>query len=105
MHLSPNRHILRNLLRIYLQAVCADESSDPSYARQLRSVRQGVRYELIRKHGTEEIVLHVPHYDFNWQPIYEFKEALRIEREKSFVAAHDMTTAREILPTRIPPAR
>jgi hypothetical protein len=61
--------------------------------------------ELIRKDGTEEIVLHVPHYDFNWQPIYEFKEALRIEREKSFVAAHDMTTAREILPTRIPPAR
>jgi thiol-disulfide isomerase/thioredoxin len=38
------------------------------------------RYELIRKDGTEETVLDVPRYDFNWQLTYEFKEPLRIEK-------------------------
>jgi hypothetical protein len=38
------------------------------------------RYELIRSDGTEEIVLDVPRYDFNWQLTYEFAEPLRIAR-------------------------
>ena len=37
------------------------------------------RYELIRADGTEQIVLDVPRYDFNWQLWYEFAEPLRVE--------------------------
>jgi hypothetical protein len=38
------------------------------------------RYELIRADGTEEIVLDVPRYDFNWQLSYEFKQPLHVAK-------------------------
>ncbi len=37
------------------------------------------RYELLRTDGTEEILLDVPRYDFNWQLWYEAFEPVRIE--------------------------
>ncbi len=37
------------------------------------------RYELVRPDGTEEIVLDIPRYDFNWQLTYEPKEPIRVE--------------------------
>lgn len=37
------------------------------------------RYELIRADGTEEVLLDVPRYDFNWQLVYEPKVDIRIE--------------------------
>ena len=37
------------------------------------------RYELIKPDGSEEILLDVPRYDFNWQLWYEFRDPLRIE--------------------------
>jgi hypothetical protein len=37
------------------------------------------RYELIRADGTEEVLLDVPRYDFNWQLWYEAFEPIRIE--------------------------
>lgn len=36
------------------------------------------RYELIRDDGTQEILLDVPRYDFNWQLWYESAEPIRI---------------------------
>lgn len=33
-------------------------------------------YRLIYPDGTSKIILSVPHYDFNWQTRYEFKEAV-----------------------------
>jgi hypothetical protein len=36
-------------------------------------------YELIHPDGTEQILLHVPRYDFNWQHRYELAEPLRIK--------------------------
>jgi hypothetical protein len=36
------------------------------------------RYELVRSDGSEEIILDVPRYDFNWQLWYEFKQPLVI---------------------------
>lgn len=38
------------------------------------------RYELIRKDGSQEVVLDVPRYDFNWQLTYEFAEPLHVEK-------------------------
>jgi mono/diheme cytochrome c family protein len=37
------------------------------------------RYELIRPDGSEEILLDVPRYDFNWQLTYEPVEPIRVE--------------------------
>jgi len=37
------------------------------------------RYELVRADGSEEILLDVPRYDFNWQLFYQFADPLRIE--------------------------
>jgi mono/diheme cytochrome c family protein/peroxiredoxin len=37
------------------------------------------RYELVRPDGTEEILLDIPRYDFNWQLTYEPKEPIRVE--------------------------
>lgn len=38
------------------------------------------RYELIRANGSEEILLDIPRYDFNWQLSYEPMEPIRVER-------------------------
>jgi mono/diheme cytochrome c family protein len=32
------------------------------------------KYELVRADGREELLLDIPHYDFNWQLRYDFKE-------------------------------
>ncbi len=37
------------------------------------------KYDLIRADGTEETLLEVPAYDFNWQLSYTFEDPLRIE--------------------------
>ena len=37
------------------------------------------RYELVRADGSEEILLDVPNYDFNWQLFYQFADPLRVE--------------------------
>jgi len=44
------------------------------------------RYELIRPDGKSEIVLDVPHYDFNWQLAYRFREPLEVEKGSRLVA-------------------
>src|SRR5262249_17042591 len=36
------------------------------------------RYEAFYPHGHSEILLDVPHYDFNWQNRYEFAEPKRL---------------------------
>jgi mono/diheme cytochrome c family protein len=79
--------------------VATDEFEIPPYAANHevvaeRSFRQGgeilgflphmhlrgkaFRYELVRADGTEEVLLEVPRYDFNWQLFYEAWEPIRI---------------------------
>lgn len=36
------------------------------------------KFELLLPDGSREVVLNVPHYDFNWQRTYEFKEPLKV---------------------------
>jgi peroxiredoxin len=38
------------------------------------------RYELIRPGGAPEVVLDVPHYDFNWQLAYRLREPIVVEK-------------------------
>ena len=35
-------------------------------------------YVITYPDGTEEVVLHVPKYDFNWQMVYDFEEPLKV---------------------------
>jgi hypothetical protein len=39
-----------------------------------------VQYELVRPDGRREILLSVPHYSFEWQLVYRFKEPVFIEK-------------------------
>jgi hypothetical protein len=39
-----------------------------------------VRYEVTRPDGTREVLLSVPHYDFNWQLVYRFQDPILIEK-------------------------
>jgi hypothetical protein len=41
---------------------------------------KSARYELARPDGTQEVLLYVPKYDFNWQLNYQFREPVRIEK-------------------------
>lgn len=48
-----------------------------------------IRYELVRPNGRREILLNVPHYDFNWQLVYRLAEPVRIEKgSRLIVTAH-----------------
>lgn len=44
-----------------------------------------VTYELVRPDGRHEILLAVPHYNFNWQLIYRFKEPVRVEKGATLI--------------------
>ena len=39
-----------------------------------------VRYELTRPNGKREVLLYVPHYNFNWQLVYRFQDPILIEK-------------------------
>jgi hypothetical protein len=41
------------------------------------------RYELIYPDGREELLLDIPHYDFNWQLRYDFKQPRVFPRDSS----------------------
>jgi hypothetical protein len=41
---------------------------------------KSARYELVRPDGTQEVLLYVPKYDFNWQLNYQFREPIRIAK-------------------------
>lgn len=44
---------------------------------------------LIRPDGTEELLLSLPKYDFNWQRLYEFAEPVEIEAGSKLVARYE----------------
>lgn len=44
-----------------------------------------VTYELVRPDGRHEILLVVPHYNFNWQLVYRFKEPVRVEKGATLI--------------------
>lgn len=39
-----------------------------------------VRYEVLRPNGTREVLLSVPHYQFDWQLTYRFRDPILVER-------------------------
>jgi hypothetical protein len=39
-----------------------------------------VRYEVIRPNGQTEVLLSVPHYNFDWQLVYRFQDPILIEK-------------------------
>jgi len=39
-----------------------------------------VRYEITRPNGTREVLLSVPHYNFDWQLTYRFRDPVKIEK-------------------------
>jgi hypothetical protein len=41
------------------------------------------KYELIHPDGREELLLDIPHYDFNWQLRYDFKQPRVLPRDSS----------------------
>ena len=43
-------------------------------------------YELVHKDGRREIVLSVPHYDFNWQLQYRLKDPILMEKGSRLIA-------------------
>jgi copper type II ascorbate-dependent monooxygenase-like protein len=48
-----------------------------------------VVYELVRPGGRREILLSVPHYNFNWQLVYRLKEPVYVEKgSKLIVTTH-----------------
>ena len=44
------------------------------------------RYEVTTPGGKPEVLLDIPHYDFNWQLLYNFAEPRRIPRGSSLTA-------------------
>jgi hypothetical protein len=46
---------------------------------------KSARYEVVRPDGTQEVLLYVPKYDFNWQLNYQFQEPIRIEKGSRLV--------------------
>jgi hypothetical protein len=46
---------------------------------------KSARYELLRSDGTQEVLLYVPNYDFNWQLNYQFQEPIVIEKGSRLV--------------------
>jgi hypothetical protein len=43
------------------------------------------RYELLHPDGRRETLLYVPHYNFNWQQIYRFKEPVPVEKGSKLI--------------------
>jgi hypothetical protein len=43
------------------------------------------RYEIVHPDGGRETVLFVPHYNFNWQQIYRFKQPIPIQKGSKLV--------------------
>jgi hypothetical protein len=41
---------------------------------------KSAQYELFRPDGSREVLLNVPHYDFDWQLVYRLKEPVRIPK-------------------------
>jgi hypothetical protein len=39
-----------------------------------------VKYELARPDGTREVLLSVPHYDFDWQLVYRFQDPILVQK-------------------------
>ncbi len=39
-----------------------------------------VRYDLVRPDGRHEVLLSVPHYDFNWQLVYRLQDPMLVEK-------------------------
>ncbi len=39
-----------------------------------------IRYELVHANGRKEVLLNVPHYDFNWQLVYRLRQPVIAER-------------------------
>jgi hypothetical protein len=39
-----------------------------------------VKYELTRPDGTREVLLAVPHYDFDWQLVYRFQDPILVQK-------------------------
>jgi mono/diheme cytochrome c family protein len=43
------------------------------------------RYELLHPDGRRETLLYVPHYNFNWQQIYRFKEPVPVQKGSKLI--------------------
>lgn len=43
------------------------------------------RYELLHPDGRRETLLYVPHYNFNWQQIYRFKEPVAVKKGSKLI--------------------
>ena len=43
------------------------------------------RYELVRPNGARETLLFVPHYSFNWQLVYRFRDPIRVEKGSELI--------------------
>jgi mono/diheme cytochrome c family protein len=58
------------------------------------------RYEAIMPDGRQQVLLDVPHYDFNWQIRYEFKQPLLIPRGSrvKVTATYDNSTGNKANP-------
>jgi hypothetical protein len=39
-----------------------------------------VRYELTHPNGKREVLLSVPHYNFDWQLVYRFQDPIPVEK-------------------------
>jgi hypothetical protein len=44
-------------------------------------------YELVLPDGTKKSILSVPHYDFNWQTYYFFKEPLEVPKGSRIISS------------------
>lgn len=62
------------------------------------------RYRLVRTDGTEEILLNVPNYDFNWQLTYKLAEPKLLKKGDTILceALYDNSSGNPALHARIP---
>jgi hypothetical protein len=79
---APNQEVRR----------CYDFETDKlllSFTPHMHYRGKDMRYELIHPDGRTEVVLSVPHYDFNWQLTYRLAVPVRAEQgSKLIVTAH-----------------
>ena len=61
------------------------------------------KYEAIYPDGKKEVLLDVPHYDFNWQNSYLLASPSCCPRERPCAARRVTTTRRRTWPIPIPP--
>jgi hypothetical protein len=61
---------------------------------------KSARYELVRPDGTQQVLLYVPKYDFNWQLNYQFQQPVRIEKGSRLVVTftYDNSTKNQFNP-------